>query len=61
MKKLLIFVSLAGLLCVIVPPIMYLAGNLDKSPMSTAMLVGTLLWFASAPLWMGKNSDEGSA
>ena len=55
MKKLLPIISAIGLAFVIVPACLFLAGSNDKSQMQTFMLVGTLLWFATAPLWMGKN------
>ena len=58
MKKLLVLVSLIGLLAVLFPPLLYLAGSLEKPAMSHIMLAGTLLWFASVPFWMGKTSDE---
>lgn len=55
MKKLLPVLSISGLALVIVPACLYLAEFSDKSQMQTLMLAGTLLWFATAPLWMGKN------
>jgi hypothetical protein len=54
MKAILQFISFAGLGCVIIPPILYLTGSLQKDSMQQIMLVGTLLWFLSVPLWMGK-------
>lgn len=54
MKKLIPIISLAGLALVIVPACLYLAGVMDKPQMKMLMLAGTLLWFLSAPLWMGK-------
>ena len=53
MKKALIFISAIGLGLVIIPAILYLAGTLDKTGMKSLMLVGTVLWFASVPFWMG--------
>ena len=54
MKKLLPAISFAGLALVIVPACLYLAGFTDKPLMKTLMLIGTVLWFVSAPLWIGK-------
>ncbi len=54
MKKLLPAISFAGLALVIVPACLYLAGFTDKPQMQTLMLIGTVLWFVSAPLWIGK-------
>lgn len=58
MKKLLPAISFAGLALIIVPACLYLAGFTDKPQMKTLMLVGTVLWFVSAPLWMGKTDPE---
>ena len=55
MKKLLPVISFVGLGLVFGPVIAYLFGTLDKGPMSTTMLVGTVIWFASVPFWMGKD------
>jgi len=54
MKRAMIFLSLIGLGLVIFPAILYLAGTLGKAPMKALMLVGTVLWFASVPFWMGR-------
>lgn len=58
MKIALKLTSIVGLALVIVPPILYLAGNLDKGLMQSLMLAGTVLWFASAPWWMGRNNSQ---
>lgn len=58
MKTALKLTSIVGLALVIVPPILYLAGNLDKGLMQSLMLAGTVLWFASAPWWMGRNNSQ---
>jgi len=55
MKKLLPVISAIGLALVVVPACLYLANFTDKPQMETLMLVGTVLWFVSAPLWMGKH------
>ena len=54
MKTLLPIVSYLGLALVIVPPLAYLAGAMDKSIMSSVMLAGTIVWFASVPFWMNR-------
>lgn len=59
MKKFLPVISSLGLALIIVPACLYLAGFLAKSPMETLMLVGTGVWFVSAPLWMGKDEESG--
>jgi len=42
-------VALAG---TIVPPLLFLGGNLAEGPMKFIMLLAAVLWFATAPLWM---------
>jgi hypothetical protein len=56
MKKLLPIISFVGLALVIIPACLYLAGSTDKSQLKNLMLVGTVLWFVSAPLWMGRKN-----
>lgn len=58
MKKLLPAISSIGLALVIVPACLYVAGTMGKPEVKTLMLAGTLLWFLSAPLWMGKNEGD---
>ena len=55
MKTLLPLVSILGLVLVLVPVVAYVLGFLDKPRMSDLMLLGTILWFASVPWWMGRD------
>jgi hypothetical protein len=55
MKYLIPIVSALGLALIIVPACLYLVGTMDKPQIKTLMLIGTVLWFVSAPLWMGRN------
>jgi hypothetical protein len=55
MRRLLPVISFVGLALVFGPVLVYLAGSLEKDTMSTIMLTGTVVWFASVPFWMGKN------
>lgn len=54
MKYWLPLVSCIGLALVLVPACLYLADAVEKPAMRTLMLLGTVLWFASAPLWLGR-------
>jgi hypothetical protein len=54
MNRILEAISFVGLILVLGPAIAYLAGSIDKSQMSSIMLVGTIVWFVTAPLWMGR-------
>ena len=58
MKKLLPVISGLGLALVVIPAFLYFAGVTDKPQMKTLMLIGTALWFASAPIWMGRNEES---
>ncbi|MGD9021518.1 MAG: hypothetical protein PVF46_06935 [Lysobacterales bacterium] len=55
MKKLVPIISFLGLALVILPACLYLAGAMDKPQIKILMLIGTALWFISAPLWIGRN------
>ena len=56
MKTALKVISFLALALIIVPPILYLASAMEKSSMGTVMIVGTVLWFATVPFWMGKSA-----
>jgi hypothetical protein len=53
--KVLSFIALATLLAA---PVLYFAGSISKAPMQTTMLIATLLWFATAPFWMGRKPQK---
>lgn len=57
MKTVLQIISAIALLVVLVPACLYLAGSMDKPAMQAWMLAGTVLWFVSAPFWMGMNKS----
>lgn len=58
MKILFQLASFAGLALVVVPVLAYVFGSMDKGTMSGLMLAGTILWFGSVPLWMGRAGNE---
>lgn len=58
MKILLRLVSIAGLLLTLVSALLASAGILALETHYTWLLIGMVLWFASAPLWMKEQSDE---
>jgi hypothetical protein len=45
-------VSWLSLLLIVVPPILFLSGSIAQPLMNNIMLTGTILWFATASLWM---------
>jgi hypothetical protein len=52
--KVLGLLALAG---TIVPPVLFLMKSLSEEPMKMIMLVSTVVWFVTAPLWM-KGGDH---
>ena len=57
MKTVLKLVSLIGLLATIVPSFLVFADIITLDTNKLLMIVGTLLWFISAPLWMDKKVE----
>ena len=56
MKKLLQMVSYLGLGFTVVPSFLVMGGQIPWDAHATLMLIGMVLWFASAPFWM-RNAD----
>ncbi len=57
MKTLAQIVSWIALVGTIAPAFAYLAGGLTLDAMKTWMLAGTILWFVTVPLWMGRTNQ----
>ena len=55
MRKLLIVVSLAGLVLTVVPSLLVFAGKIEWELHSHLMAAGMICWFATAPFWMKRN------
>lgn len=47
-------ISYAALVGTVLPSIFYLAGSIPLDMAKWMMLLATVIWFASALLWMGK-------
>jgi len=58
MRNLTRVVSWIALASVIVPSFLYLAGRMDLPRVKWIMLIATLVWFATVPLWMGRKPTE---
>ncbi len=56
MKKVLIVISIIGLLLTIVPSILTFSRVISMDMHFHLMLVGMVLWFATAPFWMKTKS-----
>jgi hypothetical protein len=46
------YASILALVGTIVPPILFMFHVLQLQPLKVVMFMSTILWFASAPLWM---------
>ena len=57
MKLFLKLVSGVGLVLTVGPAFLVFAGVMTWHQYATWMLVGTLLWFLSAPFWMKHHED----
>ena len=58
MRKLAQIISWLALLGVIVPSILYLAGKVTLPAVKLWMLVFTLVWFVTVPIWMERKPEE---
>lgn len=52
--KVLKLVSLVALAATLVPSLLYLTGALSHDVVGWTAIVGTVVWFATAPLWMDR-------
>ncbi|WPP53258.1 hypothetical protein [Catalinimonas niigatensis] len=57
MKSLLKILSLVGLLLTLIPSILYFSGYISAEQHKLLMLIGTALWFLTAPFWMNKSEE----
>ena len=55
MKKILILISMVGLLLTIGAPMAVLMGKISLEVQYHYLTAGTILWFFTAPFWMGKD------
>jgi hypothetical protein len=49
--------SVFGLALTIVPSVLVFAGSIEWTTHARLMLMGTVLWFATAPFWMRERED----
>ena len=54
-------VSLIALAATIVPSTLYFAGAIGHDSVMWTALMGTALWFAATPLWMGRKLPADAA
>ncbi len=58
MKIILKILSAIGLVLTLAPSIMVFTGTITLDTHKMFMLVGTFLWFATAPFWMNKKAAD---
>ena len=51
-------ISYLCLLAVVMAPILFYADTVTESQMKTILLIGTVVWFASAATWINKDDPE---
>ena len=49
--------SFIGLMVTIVPCLLYFQETITLDSVKLATLIGTAIWFASTPLWMGRTKS----
>ncbi|AMQ57784.1 hypothetical protein [Algoriphagus sanaruensis] len=59
MKTVLKFISLAGLIFTIYPPVLYFMGDASLDRMKLTMGIGMVLWMVTAPFWINKKKEDG--
>ena len=51
--------SFAGLVLTVLPSFLVFAGRIDWSTHANLMIIGSVLWFGTAPFWMeGASADK---
>jgi hypothetical protein len=58
MKTILKIVSVAGLILTVVPSFMVFSESITLDMNKWLMLLGTILWFGTAPFWMNKKAAD---
>ncbi|MDB4766484.1 hypothetical protein OAG71_02220 [bacterium] len=53
--------SLIALVVTVAPSVLYFFGLLDAEPVKWISLLGTIAWFVTTPMWMGKEVGEKNA
>jgi hypothetical protein len=58
MKILLKIISFCGLGLTLIPSLLLFSGQISASTCKLLMLLGTVLWFVTAPFWMNESPEE---
>ena len=51
-------ISWISLVALIAPAILFLAGHMELDQVKLIMLIATVVWFVSTPLWMWKEKTQ---
>ena len=54
MKSVFSIISYAALALLTVPSMLYFAGKMELDSMKLLMLIATVVWYITTPLWMEK-------
>ncbi len=57
MRSILQIISLLALIALILPSVIFLAGQLELNMVKWIMLLATIVWFVAATPWMCKDND----
>jgi len=57
MRIVLQIVSWAAIVATILPSILFLAGRMTLDQSKWTLLLATVVWFVTAPLWMGRGGS----
>jgi hypothetical protein len=58
MKKILTVISFLGLVLTVIPAFFVFYGALSFSTHANLMFAGMVIWFVTAPFWLGKKGKE---
>jgi hypothetical protein len=58
MKKILQFISYLGLILTVLPGFLVFMGKMSFENYKTWVLIGTLVWFTTAPFWINKGLQK---
>jgi branched-subunit amino acid transport protein len=58
MRLILQLISLAALIALILPSVLFLAGSIELEATKWTMLLATVVWFVTATPWMWKDDGQ---
>ena len=57
-RRIIQIISWLALVGTIVPSLLFLAGRLDLDQSKWLLLAATIVWFVTAPLWIGRGGPK---